>query len=556
MTISGDGLTGGVGLTRFVLGSAAVLFAAEAGTTAQAADAALKKAPPVKYVKVCDIYGAGFFQLPGTVFCAAFRGQLQVDTNFEAGKDAVFVQQDSKKNGNSYSVNVLPAGSQDNSGWQVQAKPTFDLRTETTFGTLRTVIQPRFQFNLGIFQAGPGPGFEANKTPDCYRCYTQWAGFTIGNQASYWKFLDQEGIQTFTVGEAESSLLFAYTYNWTKMTPGTPNPKGFAPYPDGLSSTISLEDPNKHTAKGEAGGNTLAGLAGLAVPGTALGGIEPIPGPFRLPEVVANFRYEADDPGTVSWQVAGILHQISETANVATNGLIPGCINGTASCSVAFGPSAHATGWAALAGARWNLPMLPGTNRGALTLGNFLWLQANYGDGSIESVGIGGITGNFSIGDNPGEHTGGLLRDDHDAIAINNGVGGFFLEKEKAFSINAELRVFLTDCTDPVKCWRLNLIGNYAEVTPGSITQNTDWASGGLGKAVRKGFGGNITWGASRWAGDIGLEVMWFGINQSLPCNNAGNAALGVCGTPTTLPNGVSKDSSNVAYRLTFTKNY
>jgi hypothetical protein len=30
-----------------------------------------------------------------------------------------------------------------------------------------------------------------------------------------------------------------------------------------------------------------------------------------------------------------------------------------------------------------------------------LWLQANYGDGSIESVGIGGMTGNFSIGDNP-----------------------------------------------------------------------------------------------------------------------------------------------------------
>ena len=49
---------------------------------------------------------------------------------------------------------------------------------------------------------------------------------------------------------------------------------------------------------------------------------------------------------------------------------------------------------------------------------------------------------------------------------------------------------------------------------------------------------------------------MWFGINQNLPCNNAGNAALGVCGTPTALPNGVSKDSSNVAYRLTFTKNY
>ena len=542
---------------RILLGSAASLVMLAAPTwSAHAADAPLKKAPPVGFVKVCDMYGPGFFQLPGTAFCAAFRGQLQVDTNFEAGRDAVFVQQDSKKNGNSYAVNVVPAGSEDNSGWQVQAKPSFDLRTETTYGTLRTVIQPRFTFNLGIFQAGPGPGFEANKTPDCYRCYAQWAGFTVGIQASYWKYLDQEGIQTFTVGEAESSLVFAYTYDWTKMRPGTPNPKGFAPYPDGLSTTVSLEDPNKHTAKAEAGGNTLSGLAGVNVPGLASGGVEPIPGPFRLPDVIANIRYEADEPNTVSWQAAAILHQISETANIATNGLIPGCVDGTAACSVVFGPSVHATGWAALAGARWNLPMLPGTNRGALTLGNFLWLQANYGDGSIESVGIGGITGNFSIGDNPGELTGGLLRDDHDAIAVNNGAGGFFLEKEKAFSVNSELRVFLTDCTDPVKCWRVNLIGNYAQVLPGTITQNTDWSSGGLGKATRKGFGGNVTWGASRWAGDIGLEVMWLGITQSLPCNNSGNASLGVCHTPTLLPNGIKRDADNIAYRLTFTKNY
>jgi hypothetical protein len=35
----------------------------------------------------------------GTVFYVAFRGQWQVDTNFQAGKDAIFVQQDSNKNG-------------------------------------------------------------------------------------------------------------------------------------------------------------------------------------------------------------------------------------------------------------------------------------------------------------------------------------------------------------------------------------------------------------------------------------------------------------------------
>jgi hypothetical protein len=107
-----------------------------------------------------------------------------------------------------------------------------------------------------------------------------------------------------------------------------------------------------------------------------------------------------------------------------------------------------------------------------------------------------------------------------------------------------------------VKCWRLNLIGNYAEVTPGSITQNTDWTQGGLGKANRRGVGGNITWGASRWAGDIGLEVMYFSLHQALPCNNNGNASLGACLAPTAIPLGLPQNPNNVAYRLTFTKNW
>jgi hypothetical protein len=58
------------------------------------------------------------------------------------------------------------------------------------------------------------------------------------------------------------------------------------------------------------------------------------------------------------------------------------------------------------------------------------------------------------------------------------------------------------------------------------------------------------------WAGDVGLEVMWFGIKQDLPCNNAGNAAPAVCGARPRYPNVLCKDSSNVAYRATFTKKY
>ncbi|MFL5061557.1 MAG: porin, partial [Xanthobacteraceae bacterium] len=48
-----------------LLGSAAG-FVAVAG--AQAADMPVK-AKPVEYVKICTLYGAGFFYLPGTDIC-------------------------------------------------------------------------------------------------------------------------------------------------------------------------------------------------------------------------------------------------------------------------------------------------------------------------------------------------------------------------------------------------------------------------------------------------------------------------------------------------------
>ena len=51
-------------LKTLLLGSAATLIAVSG---AQAADAVVAEPEPVDYVKVCDMYGAGFFYIPGTV---------------------------------------------------------------------------------------------------------------------------------------------------------------------------------------------------------------------------------------------------------------------------------------------------------------------------------------------------------------------------------------------------------------------------------------------------------------------------------------------------------
>src|SRR5258706_5912975 len=68
---------------RVLLGSAAGVFAA-AG--AQAADLAVK-AKPVEYVKVCSLYGAGFWYVPGTDTCIKIGAfvKLQLHENMASG---------------------------------------------------------------------------------------------------------------------------------------------------------------------------------------------------------------------------------------------------------------------------------------------------------------------------------------------------------------------------------------------------------------------------------------------------------------------------------------
>ena len=56
-----------------LLGTAAG-FVAVAG--AQAADMPVK-AKPVEYVKICSLYGDGFFYLPGTETCIRLGGSVQ-----------------------------------------------------------------------------------------------------------------------------------------------------------------------------------------------------------------------------------------------------------------------------------------------------------------------------------------------------------------------------------------------------------------------------------------------------------------------------------------------
>ena len=69
-----------------ILGSAAGLIAMSG---AQAADLPVK-AKAVEYVRICSLYGAGFYYIPGTDTCIKLGGYLRVDMVLNGGNDYGF----------------------------------------------------------------------------------------------------------------------------------------------------------------------------------------------------------------------------------------------------------------------------------------------------------------------------------------------------------------------------------------------------------------------------------------------------------------------------------
>ena len=63
---------------NLILGSAAGLLAISG---AHAADLPVK-AKAVEYVKICSLYGAGFFYIPGTDTCIRIGGHIRAEVSF------------------------------------------------------------------------------------------------------------------------------------------------------------------------------------------------------------------------------------------------------------------------------------------------------------------------------------------------------------------------------------------------------------------------------------------------------------------------------------------
>jgi len=138
-------------IKSLLLGSAAALVAVSG---ARAADAVVIAEPePMEYVRVCDVYGEGFFYIPGTETCLRIHGYVRFDV---AGGDLVanrvegnFLTVEEDGLGGFEVVNNEFEGPDDSYNTNARFSFRTTTKSETELGTLTTYTETRFNYGDG-----------------------------------------------------------------------------------------------------------------------------------------------------------------------------------------------------------------------------------------------------------------------------------------------------------------------------------------------------------------------------------------------------------------------
>jgi hypothetical protein len=329
-----------------LLSSAAGLLAVGG---AQAADLPVK-AKAVEYVKICSLYGAGYYYIPGTDTCIKLGGYVRYEAyhNSPGGQYAT-------GNAAGYMNRHTNVWSQ-HARWRLTA----DVRSQTEYGTLRSYWSVGFNYHNGpdsLTAAASSMAFE--------RAFIQFAGFTFGRAESMYAFYN---------GAAYSLVPTALDGS---TGPGGINIAAYtAQFGNGVSATISLEDSQNRqggvvdaslmTATGVVGTTGAVGF-GISAVGTGTSNAAAATGWYpgandaagnRTPDIVGNIRV---DQAWGSAQIMGALHEVGgryytqdlSGVNCPNPGVAtPGNVQNTTMC----GSPDDKWGWAVGAGLTLKMP--------------------------------------------------------------------------------------------------------------------------------------------------------------------------------------------------------
>jgi len=389
-------------IKSLILGSAAVI-AASAG--AQAADLPVK-AKAVQYVKICSLYGAGFYYIPGTDTCIKLGGYVQADWNINAGNYG-------KPGWDEGGFRANGTGSRDSDYFTTRARVqlNIDTRTATEYGVVRTYWSSNFEHSTG---AGPSSG---NLTMDYG--FIQFAGFTLGKAVSGfqtpWGAYGANNNNSFLLGGYDNATgINQIAYTWQ--------------FGNGVSAQVGIED-NRVINRAQLINASLAGTVANAFTGVYTNQY----GGNVSPDIVGNIRV---DQAAFTAQLSAAAHNVHA---------------GYYGANETTGAPQDEWGFAVSGGIQLkNLPTGPGDK---------LSLDATYADGAMKYL-ISGVTGNnfdhFSGGSGP-------FYNSFAALALADGVftTGSSIEKTTGWGFRG---AYVHNWTPN---WESSLFGSYTAINYG-----------------------------------------------------------------------------------------
>ena len=297
------------------------LAACAAISAAQAADLPVK-AKPVEYVKVCTLYGPGFYYIPGTDTCIRIGGHIRAEISIlgrGGGSSSFFVNGDG-----------LATKTRDRDFYFVRNRVyvSTDTRTMTSFGTLRTFALTRFETATATGAVG------AVSVTNLDTGIIQWGGFTIGMQPT--SYFDTPW--TFAVKWGENG-----SYGWPDTTTGRFVAAYTHTFGNGITGTLALED-LKVLKRGNYNGVNPLSIIGVAPTVDTRGGNTwpTITGQFRIEQTWGAFHLAGN---IVNNHVAYNCGAASGTTTVAAGG-----------CSELAGNPSDKVGGGLTAGLKVNAP--------------------------------------------------------------------------------------------------------------------------------------------------------------------------------------------------------
>lgn len=183
---------------------------------AAAADAVVQVDPEqAEYVLVCDMFGTGYFFIPGTETCLKLSGYARLD--IQGGKA---LGRDTNLDGEGDAFDA-----------RARSMIGFSTASDTEYGPLKTYTEIRLNYHGGYM--GPNfssSGYDAGTDIFLYNAYIDYAGFRLGKgESAFTTFTGYAGnvIQDWVVryGSFETNFV---SYNYDSGT--------------GITGMISLED--------------------------------------------------------------------------------------------------------------------------------------------------------------------------------------------------------------------------------------------------------------------------------------------------------------------------